>query len=88
MAITDRANFTRAFKVIEDADGQLSFEPRHRNRDGTEGRRCPATYARTEVAPGCYEPSLWRFLQVIGDVAMTEIFPTQFSIANKKDEVI
>ncbi len=76
-------SFVRAFEVTTDDNGQLSFELRYPNKKGETDARCPATYARTEIAPGQTERSLWLYLQAIGDVAMAEIFPHQFAIAKE-----
>ena len=81
-AVTNVVGFglARTFRAQQDAEGQVHIQLRHRNRGRETERRCPATQVKTEIAPGQFELSLWRYLQVIGDVAMTEIFPRQFDI--------
>ncbi len=79
-------NFVNAFKVLRGKRGQLELELRYRNWSGKPRKprkpreHCPATKVRTEVVPGRTERGLWLYLQAVGEVAMTEIYPRQFEI--------
>jgi hypothetical protein len=79
--ITPGIDLTEVFTSTTDQNGQLTLSVRYRPLGAATGERCPATYARTETADGRTEASMWRYLQTIGGVTMSEIYPAQFPIA-------
>lgn len=80
-------SLAKAFTATEAPDGQISIGLRHQRLGRQTDERCPASYARTEITPGRPESSLGRYLQVIGDVAIAEIYPKQFAIAPDISEI-
>ncbi|HSX16155.1 MAG TPA: hypothetical protein VLF40_05160 [Candidatus Saccharimonadales bacterium] len=59
-----------------DVEGQIRVSPKYRPLPATNERRCPALGER--LPDGRH--SLWEYVNVIGDVAINEIFQHQFPI--------
>lgn len=65
---------------IDESTGQIDVRPRHQRLKRALNRQCPASFASSDTERG-KKASLYVFLSVIGDVAMSEIYPKQFDIA-------
>lgn len=71
----------RSMQVIADENGQLTIRPRYTYRQDDEPHRCPAAVSKVE-RNGRNVGSLSTYLAVIGDVAMDQIYPAQFTIVD------
>lgn len=71
----------RAFAVTSDEEGQLHLAMRHKRSANISGGYCPAVDARIKVHDKI-QPALLVFMQTIGNVAISEIYPRHFSIVD------
>jgi hypothetical protein len=77
---TGKAFSPDMFTVRATDDGQLDIHPRYARLIETGDGRCPATYAKAE-ADGIQKPALLTLMQIVGDVAVEEIFARSFDIS-------
>jgi hypothetical protein len=75
-------NLDNGFRIDEGADGQLMVVPAFRRKSGLPDHQCPATALRTTIHEQT-RPSLWVFMEAIGDVAVRHIYPRQFEITSE-----
>lgn len=73
----------KTFAATRDKDGQVSIVPRHRPMEATSEDHCPAVDERTLAG----DKSLWRYLHLVGEVAITEIFARQFPIVEDGESI-
>lgn len=64
--------------TVDQVSGQVSVAPRHLHRPRVLPRQCPAV--NTPLGPEQTGSALWTFMQSIGQVAVTTIYPAQFEI--------
>lgn len=72
-------SFHRSFAVTEDDAGQLAFSPKFNRLGAIRDRRCPAVYSKVDDG-NRQVPALWSFINTIGNVAVSDIFPRRFNI--------
>lgn len=71
-------NLEKAFVVKQDAEGQVELSVRHRPLRTTREGHCPAI----EVKMPDGSRGLWQYLNIIGEIAATEIYSRQFPIVD------
>lgn len=79
---------TRAFSAEEDEAGQLDVRPKFKRRLPKKvGQKCPASEIRTGEVSG-QRSALWMLMGAVGEVAVKEIFPNYFPIADSTETSI
>lgn len=71
----------KSFTVTEDVERQLAFQPRYRRRGKSGVMSCPAVSAKKVPGDRRPRPAMFTLLQTLGDVAIDEIYPQHFDIA-------
>jgi hypothetical protein len=77
---TTNAYSVEMFTTQSTDDGQLRIYPRYPRLVDAGGAVCPATGARVEVG-GIQKSALLTLMQIVGDVAVEEIFARSFDIS-------
>lgn len=79
--VQQKLNFRDGLAATVDPDsGQVDIRPHHPRMRKIANRQCPATYVRVKAEGDGSQRALWKFMQTIGSVAVTEIYPQKFPI--------